>query len=241
MNTMMFGFSVSSFMIALSRSSNWPRYFVPDEHGVVLGAAAEHLLHALELVLAADQRIELVLHRGLGEVAAELRQQRRLLDARERRLFVEELHDVFANRVQPHPLLHQDAGGHRPLLAQDAEQEVLGPNIVVQQTVRFFGGELQHAFRLRAEGDLDRGRNLLAEDGASFDFLADIFKGQMRAREDAAGQSLPFANQSEKQVLGLDGDAAELAGLVSGKEENPSRPFRIAFEHPACLGVRGWR
>ena len=29
MNTMMFGFSVSSFMIALSRSSNWPRYFVP--------------------------------------------------------------------------------------------------------------------------------------------------------------------------------------------------------------------
>src|SRR5216117_2751535 len=29
MNTMMFGFSVSSFMIALSRSSNWPRYLVP--------------------------------------------------------------------------------------------------------------------------------------------------------------------------------------------------------------------
>ncbi len=29
MNTMMFGFSVSSFMMALSRSSNCPRYFVP--------------------------------------------------------------------------------------------------------------------------------------------------------------------------------------------------------------------
>ena len=29
MNTMMFGFSVSSFMIAFRRSSNWPRYFVP--------------------------------------------------------------------------------------------------------------------------------------------------------------------------------------------------------------------
>ena len=29
MNTMMFGFSVSSFMIALRRSSNCPRYFVP--------------------------------------------------------------------------------------------------------------------------------------------------------------------------------------------------------------------
>ena len=29
MKTMMFGFSVSSFMIALRRSSNCPRYFVP--------------------------------------------------------------------------------------------------------------------------------------------------------------------------------------------------------------------
>ena len=62
-----------------------------DQHGVVLGAAAEHLLHALELVLAADQRIELVLHRRLGQVAAELGEQRRLLDPRQRRLLVEEL------------------------------------------------------------------------------------------------------------------------------------------------------
>ena len=37
-----------------------------DEDGVVLGAAAEDLLDALELVLAPDQRIELVLHRRLG-------------------------------------------------------------------------------------------------------------------------------------------------------------------------------
>jgi hypothetical protein len=48
-----------------------------DEHGVVLGAAAQHLLDPFELVLAADQRIELVLHRRFGEVAAELGQQRR--------------------------------------------------------------------------------------------------------------------------------------------------------------------
>ena len=80
-----------------------------DEHGVVLGAAAEHLLHALELVVAADERIELVLHRRFGQVAAELGQQRRLLDARQRRLLVEQLDDVLADRVQAHPLLHQDA------------------------------------------------------------------------------------------------------------------------------------
>src|SRR5207248_5279919 len=67
-----------------------------DEDRVVLGAAAEHLLYALELVIAADERIELVLHRRLGQVAAELRQQRRFLDPRQRGLFVQELDDVLA-------------------------------------------------------------------------------------------------------------------------------------------------
>src|SRR5262245_18096118 len=39
-------------------------------------------------------------------------------------------------------------------------------------------------------------------------------------------------------MLGLDRNAAELAGLITGEEENPSRPFCIAFEHPACLRFR---
>jgi hypothetical protein len=48
---------------------------------------------------------------------------------------------------------------------------------------------------------------------------------------------LPFADQPEQQVLGLDRDAAELAGLVAGEEENPSRSFRIPFEHPGEPGT----
>jgi hypothetical protein len=59
----------------------------------------------------------------------------------------------------------------------------------------------------------------------------------MRAREDPARQPFPFPDQAKKEVLGLDRDAAELAGLITGEEQNPSRPFRIAFEHPACLGL----
>ena len=41
-----------------------------DEHRVVLGAAREHLDHAADLVVAADDRIELALARDLGEIAA---------------------------------------------------------------------------------------------------------------------------------------------------------------------------
>ena len=203
-----------------------------DQHGVVLGAAAEHLLHALDLVLAPDQRVEHVLHRRFGEVAAELGEERRLLDARQRRLLVQQLDDVVAHRVQPHPLLHQDGGGDRALFAQDAEQQVLGADVAVQEAVGFFGGVLEHALGLAAEGDLDRGRHLLAEDRPPFDFLADALEGEVRALEDAAGQPLAFADQAQQEVLRLDGDAPELAGLVAREEENPTCPFCVAFEHP---------
>ncbi len=42
-----------------------------QEHGVVLGAAAEDLDDAFDLVLPADDRVELALAGQLGEVAAE--------------------------------------------------------------------------------------------------------------------------------------------------------------------------
>ena len=40
-----------------------------DEHGIVLRAAREHLDDAADLLVAADDRIELALARGVGEVA----------------------------------------------------------------------------------------------------------------------------------------------------------------------------
>ena len=43
-----------------------------DEHGVVLGAARQHLDDAAHFLVAADHRIELALARQLGEVAAVL-------------------------------------------------------------------------------------------------------------------------------------------------------------------------
>ncbi len=207
-----------------------------DEHGVVLGAAAEHLLDALELVLAADERIELVLHRRLGEIAAELGEQRRFLHPRQRRLFVEELDDVLADGVEAHPLFHEDRRRDRALFAQDAEQEVLGADVVVQQPIGLFGRELQHALGLRAERNFDRRRDLLPEHGPAFDFLADVLEGQVRTREDPAGEPLPFADEPQEEMLGLNGDAAELTGLVTGEEKYSSRPFRVPFEHPGYLG-----
>ena len=50
-----------------------------DQHGVVLGAAGEHLDHAADLLVAPDHRVELALLGHLGEVAPEALQRALLL------------------------------------------------------------------------------------------------------------------------------------------------------------------
>ena len=47
------------------------------QYWVVLGAAAENMNHALQLAFTSHQRIELGIHRGLGQVAGKLTQQGR--------------------------------------------------------------------------------------------------------------------------------------------------------------------
>ena len=203
-----------------------------DQDGVVLRPPAEDLLHALELDMASDERVEQILHRRFGQVPRELGQQRRFLHPRQRRLLVEQRDDVLAHRVEPHPLFHEDGRGNRPLFAEDAEQEMLGPDVVMEEAVRFFGGKLQDALGFGAEGNLDRGRDLLAKHRAPFDFLADAFQGKVRPSKNPAREPLSLTNEPEQEVLGLNRDTAKLGGLIAGEKEHAPRSFRVAFEHP---------
>ena len=210
-----------------------------DEDRVVLRPPAQHLLDALHLLLAADQRVEGLPPGRLGEVAAELGEQRGVLRARRGRgLLVEERDDVLADGVEPQALLHQDRGGQRAVFAQDAEQQVLGADVGVQEPVGLLGGVLQGALGLGAERDVDRRRDPLAKHRPPLDLLPDGVEHDLRAGEDPARQALPLPDEAEQEVLRLDGDASELTGLVPGEEEDPAGPFRVAFEHQATRGSR---
>ncbi len=203
-----------------------------DQDGVVLGAAAEHLLQALELDAPSDERVELILDGGLAEVAAELGKKRRLLGADRGRLFVEELNDVLADTGEAHPLVVQDGRGHRAFLAQDPKEQMLGANVGVQQPVGFFRRELEHPLGLGAEGNLHRGGYLLAEDRASLDFFSDVLEREVGTGENPARQALALANQPQQQVFRLDRRAAELGRFISREEQHSTRALRIAFKHP---------
>ena len=106
------------------------------------------------------------------------------------------------------------------------EQQVLGADVVVQQPVGLFGRKLQHALGFGAERDLDRGRDLLAEDRAAFDFLADVFERQVRAREDPAGQALAFANQARAAGARSQSRCCRAGWPRSGRRRGLAGPFR---------------
>src|SRR5262249_57010921 len=90
-----------------------------DQHRVVLRAAREDLDHAADLLVAADDRVELALLRRLGEVAAELRE--RLVGAlgilRRDALAAAHLPDPREDLVARHGL--------------EREEQVLGREVVV--------------------------------------------------------------------------------------------------------------
>ena len=203
-----------------------------DQHRVVLGAAAKNLHHALQFVVAADQRVEGVVHRGLGEVAAELGQQRAFLGPL-RHLFALRTRQLLADGGEPQAALVQNLGREALLFAQQAQQQVFGADVLVVQAFGLFRAIGQHALALVAQRQIHRSGNLLADGGVPFDLLADGFHRRVRPQE-AVGQRLILPQQSQQQMFGLDIRAAELAGLVPREEDYSSRFLRVALKHNSC-------
>src|SRR5436309_6267252 len=102
---------------------------------------------------------------------------------------------------------------------------MLGPDVVVQEPIGLFGGKLQYALGFRAERNFNRRGDLLSKHRPAFDLLPDAFEREVGAREDSASQAFTFPNQAQEEVLGLNRNAAELAGLVAGEEKYSPGPF----------------
>ena len=148
-----------------------------EEDGVVLGPAREDLDHPLDFILAADDRVELALPGQLGQVAPERVQGRGLgLIAFRRGAFpfaagvhpvTEQVEHLLAHFFQLQVQVHQDLGGHALLLAQQAEQEVFGPHVVVVQVAGFLDRILDDLLGPRGLGQLAHRDHVGARSGRS--------------------------------------------------------------------------
>ncbi len=137
-----------------------------DQHRVVLRPAREHLHDALDLLLAADHRVELAVAGELGEVAAELVEHHRALAAALRRagdllalaggVAGQELDHGLADAVEVGAELLQHLGGDALALADQPEQDVLGADVVVAELERLAERQLEDLLGARRERDVAR-------------------------------------------------------------------------------------
>ncbi len=128
--------------------------WLTDQHGVVLGAARQHLDDATDFLVAADHRIELALARQLGEIASVLFERfvfafgvliGDALAAAHRR---ERFEDFLARDAARLQQVHR---GGAPRLAEHAHQQVLGADELVLHRFRIRLRGVEHDAQARGE------------------------------------------------------------------------------------------
>mmetsp|Transcript_24617 Transcript_24617/g.41127 ORF Transcript_24617/g.41127 Transcript_24617/m.41127 type:complete len:578 (+) Transcript_24617:1095-2828(+) len=132
---------------------------------VVLGTTAQNLGHAFDLLGASNHGVELALLRLLGEISAILfkggglvatRCARRTAHAGTNglRRLAHHTDHLGANLGGISAEVLQDARSDTLTLAEQAEQQMLGTDVVVPQLASLLQRELQHALGAGCEGDL---------------------------------------------------------------------------------------
>ena len=211
-----------------------------DEDRVVLGPPAEHLHHALDLLDTADDRVELPFPSELRQVAAELIQDERagrcLLTRAGARLLratlvaLEQRDDLRAHLVQVGAKLHEDLRGDAFSLADETQQDVLGPDVVVTELQRFAQGQLENLLRARRERDVTGRRHLALTDDL-LDLLAHRLQHDAERLQRLRRDAFTFVDQSEQDVLGSDVVVVEHPRFFLGEDDDPARAVCESFEH----------
>ena len=219
-----------------------------DQHRVVLRAAREDLHDPLDLRLAPDAGVELAVGGELRQVAAELVEQLRGLlalagcraRARAARACTLSLaasagagqhaDHLVADLLGVGVEVEQDTGGDALVLAHQAEQDVLGADVVVAEAQRLAQRQLEHLLGARRERDLPGG-DLLAGADDPHDLRAHALDGDVEALQHARGETLLLAQQAEEDVLGADVVVLERARLLLRENDHLPGPFCKSLEH----------
>ena len=224
-----------------------------EQHRVVLGAAAEDLDRPFDFVLAADDRVELLLAGQLGEVAAEAVERGRLAAAlaafaasppssptpprppRSRlgafEAVAEQVENFLADFFQLQAEVHEHLGGHAFLLAQQAEQDVLGADVVVVQVAGLFHrvfDDLLGPRRLRQLAHRDHVGSALDE---LLDLEADLAQIDVEVLQHVGGDAAALFDEAQQHVLGADVFVVEALGLLIGQLHHLAGAVGKSFVH----------
>jgi hypothetical protein len=142
--------------------------------------------------------------------------------------------DLVADLLRVGVEVEQDPRGDALVLADEAEQDVLGADVVVAEGERFAQRELEHLLRARRERDL-AGRDLVALADDARHLRPHFLHRDVERLEYPRRETLLLAKQAEQDVLGADVVVLERARLVLGEDDDLAGPFSEAFEQFSTL------
>ena len=218
-----------------------------DQHRIVLGAAAQHDHHTLDLLRAADHRVQLACGGFGGKVTTELvenggtglvglvchatgvRQFALVVAARIAADHVDGGRTQFA---QIHFHLDEHLRADAFTFANQAEQNMFRADVAVAELQGFTQAEFQHLLGVRSERNVAVGRGVALADHFD-DLLAGGLKLHALGSERLGGHAFTFANQAEQQVFGA--DVVVLKGPCLFLRQHNHAPCTVCkpFEH-AC-------
>ena len=208
-----------------------PRF--SDEDGIVLCPPGEDLDNALDLVLAADHGVELLLPGEVAEIAAELAEERGVLlvFSLSGRRYLEEGYRLFTDHGEADAeALHHLSGGPVFFLHQ-SEEKVLCPDIVLAEETSFLDGELEDLFRPRGKRDFAEGEDVLGGRKFADQFGLELLEIDAHVLHYRDRYAAPLPQDAEKEVLCAEILVLVLLGLTAGQNNYPARALGESFKH----------
>jgi len=145
------------------------------------------------------------------------------------------LADVFELEAE----VHEHLGRHALLLAEQAQEDVLGADVVMVEVAGLFHrvlDDLLGAGRLRELAHRHHVRAALDE---LLDFHADLPQVDVEVLEHVGGDAAPLLDEAEENVLGADVLVVEPLGLLVGQLHHLASPVCKTLVHeevPSSLG-----
>ena len=150
----------------------------------------------------------------------------------------EELDDLLAHAGEVGAELHEHLGGHALALADEAEEDVLGADVVVAELERLAERELEDLLGPRRERDVPgRRRAALADD--LLDLAAHGLERDAERLEGLGGDAFALVDQPEQDVLGADVVVVEEPSFLLGQHDDPSGSVGEPFEQVSLPPLSG--
>ena len=137
--------------------------------------------------------------------------------------------DLVADLLRIRVEVEEDPRGDALVLAHEAEQDVLRPDVVVAQREGLAQRQLEHLLGARRERDLAGGDLVALADDAR-DLRAHLFHRDVERLEDAGGKAFLLAEEAEQDVLRADVVVLEGPRLVLRQNDDLSCPLGESLE-----------